>query len=207
MVARNIGLALALVLFTATRASAQDPGQTMPNPQAMQMQVQRIAEQRPREAEAAARAFLNLISMQRGQGSVETNVAWLESLKANDLGAYWQEVAQLTVQFDVVQNLVRRDSTRAALVTQLFGLEYMARTLQRAYRAAADTQREQIRSQIEKVIAAHFDYENQLRLFEIKDIERRLGEVRAETQRRLDKRAEFIKFAVDDIVRDAIRPR
>lgn len=182
------------------------PAQEMPNPQEMQVQIQRIAQQRPREAEAAARAFLNLISMQRGQGSLEPKLAWLESLKASDEGAYWQEVAQLTVQFDVVQNLVRRDSTRAALVTQMFGLEFMARTLQRAYRAAADTQREALRSQIEKVIAAHFDFENQLRLLEIKDIERRLSEVRTETQRRLDRRAEFIKFAVDDIVRDAIRP-
>jgi len=75
----------------------------------------------------------------------------------------WQEVAQLTVQFDVVQNLVRRDSTRAALVTQMFGLEYMARTLQRAYRAAADTQRESIRSQIEKVIAGHSEAVMRLR--------------------------------------------
>ena len=190
-------------VLVAQRAPAQD----MPNPQEMQMQIQRIAQQRPREAEAAARAFLNLISMQRGHGPVEPNLAWLESLKANDEGAYWREVAQLTVQFDVVQNLVRRDSTRAGLVTQMFGLEFMARTLQRAYRVAADTQREALRSQIEKVIAAHFDFENQLRLLEIKDIERRLAEVRAETQRRLDKRAEFIKFAVDDIIRDAIRPR
>jgi hypothetical protein len=89
----------------------------------------------------------------------------------------------------------------------MFGLEATARTLQRAYRGANEAQREDIRGQLEKVIAAHFDSENQLRLLEIKDIERRLGEVRAETQRRLDKRAEFIKFAVDDIVRDAIRPR
>jgi len=83
----------------------------------------------------------------------------------------------------------------------------MARTLQRAYRGANETQRETFRGQLEKVIGAHFDFDNQLRLLEIKDIERRLGEVRAETQRRLDKRAEFIKFSVDDIVRDAIRPR
>ena len=207
MVARNAGLALVLVLFPATRASAQDPGQAMPNPQAMQMQVQRITEQRPREAEAAARGFLHVISMQRGQGPAESSIAALDQLKANDPDAYWGEVAQLTVQFDVVQSLVRRDSVRAGLVTQMFGLEATARTLQRAYRGANETQRETIRSQLEKVIAAHFDYENQLRLFEIKDIERRLGEVRAETQHRLDKRAEFIQFAVDDIVRDAIRPR
>ena len=52
-----------------------------------------------------------------------------------------------------------------------------------------------------------FDLEDQLRALEIADIERRLTEVRAESQRRRERRAEFIKFAVDDIVRDAIRPR
>ena len=207
MVARSVRTALAFALVAATPARAQDPGQTMPNPQAMQMQVQQIMQQRPREAEAAARAFLQVISQQRGQGAVETKLTVLESLKSHDLEAYWREVAQLTVQFDVVQSLARRDSMRAGLVTQMFGLELMARTLQLAYRDANETQREAYRSQIEKVISAHFDFENQLRLLEIKDIERRLGEVRAETQRRVDKRAEFVKFAVDDIIRDAIRPR
>ncbi len=194
-------LTLAFVLV-ASAAAGQEP-----NPQAMQMQVQKIAQERPREAEAAARAFLQLISMQRGQGPVESSLALLDQLKAADPDGYWGEVAQLTVQFDVVQSLVRRDSVRAGLVTQMFGLEATARTLQRAYRGSNETQRESIRSQIEKVIAAHFDYENQLRLLEIKDIERRLGQVRAETQRRADKRAEFIRFAVDDIIRDATRPQ
>jgi uncharacterized protein (DUF1697 family) len=195
-------LTLAFVLIASPVA-----GQEMPNPQAMQMQVQKIAQERPREAEAAARAFLHLISMQRGQGPVESSLALLDQLKAADPDAYWGEVAQLTVQFDVVQGLVRRDSVRAGLVTQMFGLEATARTLQRAYRGSNETQREAIRGQIEKVIAAHFDYENQLRLFEIKDIERRLVQVRAETQRRVDRRAEFIRFAVDDIIRDATRPQ
>ena len=203
MVCRISALIGVLGLLAVSSSAAQD----MPNPQAMQMQVQQIAQQRPREAEAAARAFLHVISMQRGQGPEESSLALLEQLKASDPDSYWGEVAQLTVQFDVVQSLARRDSVRAGLVTQMFGLEAMARTLQRAYRSANETQRDGIRSQLEKVIAAHFDYENQLRLFEIKDIERRLSDVRAETQRRLDKRAEFIKFAVDDILRDAVRPR
>jgi len=194
------------LLLAASSARAQDQG-PMPNPQAMQMQVQQIAQQRPREAEAAARAFLHVIAMQRGQGPEESSLALLDQLKTGDLDAYWGEVAQLTVQFDVVQSLARRDSVRAGLVTQMFGLEAMARTLQRAYRSANETQRDGIRSQIEKVIGAHFDYENQLRRFEISDIERRLVEVRAETQRRVDKRAEFIRYAVDDIIRDAVRPR
>jgi len=207
MICRTSPLLLAagmLLAASSVRAQDQDP---MPNPQAMQMQVQRIAQERPREAEAAARAFLHVISMQRGQGPEEQSIALLDQLKASDPEGYWREVAQLTVQFDMVQNLVRRDSVRAGLVTQMFGLEAMARTLQRAYRSANESQRESTRSQLEKVIAAHFDYENQLRLLEIKDIERRLSEVRAESQRRRDKRAEFIKFAVDDIIRDAIRPR
>jgi hypothetical protein len=199
-------IAGAALLLTASSIRAQDQS-PMPNPQTMQVQVLRIAQERPREAEAEARAFLHVISQQRGQGPVESNLALLEQLKAYDPEAYWREVAQLTVQFEVVQNLARRDSMRAGLVTQMFGLEAMARTLERAYRGANETQRDGIRSQLEKVIAAHFDYENQLRLLEIKDIERRLSEVRAETKRRLDKRAEFIKFAVDDIIRDAIRPR
>lgn len=208
MVAGNVAFGLVLMLAPAAAVLAQDPTpQAMPSPQAMQMQVQRIAHERPREAEAAARAFLHVISQQRGQGPVETKLTVLESLKAHDLDAYWREVAQLTVQFDVVQNLARRDSMRAGLVTQMFGLELMARTLQLAYRDANDTKRDDYRSQLEKVISTHFDFENQLRLLEIKDIERRLAEVRAETARRVEKRAEFVKWTVDDIIRDAIRPR
>jgi len=199
-------LAAAGLLLTARGVRAQEPG-PMPNPQAMQMQAQQIAQQRPREAEAAARAFLHVIAMQKGQGPAESSIALLDQLKGSDLDAYWGEVGQLTVQFDLVQNLVRRDSVRAGLVTQMFGLESMARTLQRAYRGANEAQRETIRGQLEKLIGAHFDFENQLRLLEIADIERRLAEVRSESQRRRDKRAEFVKFAVDDIVRDAIRPR
>ena len=190
-------------MLVASAVAAQE----MPNPQAMQMQVQKIAQERPREAEAAARAFLHVISQQRGQGPVETKLTVLESLKAHDLEAYWREVAQLTVQFDVVQSLARRDSMRAGLVTQMFGLELMARTLQLAYRDANETQREGYRSQIEKVISTHFDFENQLRVLEINDIKRRLAEVQAETQRRIEKRAEFVKWAVDDIIRDATRPQ
>lgn len=204
MVARSLAL---IMLWLTTLAGAQQPGPQMPDPQAMQMQVQRIAQERPREAEAAARAFLHVIGQQRGQGPVEQSLAMLDQLKNSDPDAYWSEVGQLTVQFDVVQSLVRRDSLRAGLVTQMFGLEATARTLQRAYRGANETQREGVRSQLEKVIGAHFDYENQLRLFEIKDIERRLAEVRTETARRVEKRAEFVKWTVDDIIRDATRPR
>ena len=192
-----------LLSVLASSGVAQD----MPNPQTMQVQVQQIMQQRPREAEAAARAFLQVISMQRGMPRAEDRLAELDQLKSVSPDAYWGEVAQLTVQFDMVQNLTRRDSVRATLATMMFGLESMARTLQRAYGRATETQRDSIRAQLEKLMSNHFDIENQLRLLEIKDIERRLADVRAETQRRIEKRAEFIKFAVDDIIRDAIRPR
>lgn len=224
MAGHNIWVALALTVAVASRAVAQDPNaQDMPNPQAMQMQVQHIMQQRPREAEAAARAFLLIVAPDR--------VAGLDSLRqrANSVNGptylvegqpvagpladdqasneYWSEVAQLTVQFDMVQKLNQRDSVRAQLVGKMFGLEASARAVQRGYRTGNESQRTLYRSQLETLISHHFDLENQLRQLEIKDIQRRLADVQAETQRRIDKRAEFIKFAVDDIIRDAIRPR
>ena len=201
-------------------AASSGAAQEMPNPQAMQMQVQQIMQQRPREAEAAARAFLMLVAPERLSGldslRERANGTFNEPLVVIDgvpvssppsQDQYWMEVAQLTVQFDMVQKLNRRDSVRAQLVGKMFGLEANARAQQRAYRIASESRRPAIRTQIEALISQHFDIEDQLRSLEIADIERRLTEVRAESQRRRDKRAEFIKFAVDDIVRDAIRPR
>jgi molecular chaperone GrpE (heat shock protein) len=187
------------LLLAASSVHAQDMQDPMPNPQAMQMQVQRIAQERPREAEAASRGWL--------QNVAPDLIPPLDSLKAASPDEYWMEVAQLTVQFNVFQNVWRRDTVRAQLVGKMFGLEANARARQRAYRTASEAARVGIRSQIETLIAHHFDLEDQLRALEIKDIERRLADVRAESQRRIDKRAEFIKFAVDDIIRDAIRPR
>lgn len=199
----RISLLFASGFLAASVARAQE----MPNPQQMQMQVQQIMQQRPREAEAAARAFIHVISLQQGSGPADAGLATLDSLKTAAPEVYWSEVAQLTVQFDMVQKLVQRDSARAGLVTQMFGLELRARAQQRAYRGAAEARRAAIRSQIEALISQHFDIEDRLRALEIADIERRLGEVRAESQRRREKRAEFVRWAVDDIVRDAIRPR
>ena len=203
-----------LGLVAASSGVAQD----MPNPQAMQMQVQQIMQQRPREAEAAARAFLILVapnlvssldSMRPGLIIKEplVIVEGVPQSLSDGSDQYWGEVAQLTVQFGMVQKLAQRDSARSQLVGKMFGLEANARAQQRAYRTASESSRPAIRKQIEVLITQHFDLEDQLRAREIADIERRLADVRAESQRRRDKRAEFIKFAVDDIVRDAIRPR
>src|SRR5438874_6905976 len=216
MACRTEALIGVLGLLAGSSGVAQD----MPNPQAMQIQVQQIMQQRPREAEAAARAFLMLVAPERVNGldslREQANSANNQPLVVVDgvpvsgpppQDQYWMEVAQLTVQFDMVQKLNRRDSVRAQVVGKMFGLEANARAQQRAYRIASETNRPAIRKQIETLISQHFDLEDQLRALEIADIERRLAEVRAESQRRRDKRAEFIKFAVDDIVRDATRPQ
>jgi hypothetical protein len=179
--------------------AASLPAQEMPNPQQMQMQVQQIAQQRPREAEAASRAWLQNVAPEL--------ITSLDSLKTASPDQYWMEVGQLTVQFDVFQNVMRRDTVRAQLVGRMFGLEAQARARQRAYRTASEAVRSSLRSQIESLISQHFDLEDKLRGLEVADIERRLAEVRAETQRRREKRAEFVKWAVDDIIRDATRPQ
>ena len=94
LVTLGAGLALA-----ATMVRAQEP----PNPQfvqklEMQGQVQRIVQERPREAEAAARAFLHVIAMKdQPPFKVEDRLRELDSLKAHAVDAYWVEVAQLTV--------------------------------------------------------------------------------------------------------------
>ena len=216
MACRTEALIGVLGLLAASSGAAQD----MPNPQAMQMQVQQIMQQRPREAEAAARAFLMLVAPDRVNGldslREQANVANNQPIVVLDgvpvssppaQDQYWMEVAQLTVQFDMVQKLSRRDSVRAQLVGKMFGLEANARAQQRVFRTASESNRPAIRGKIEALITQHFDLEDQLRALEIADIERRLVDVRAESQRRREKRAEFIKFAVDDIIRDAIRPR
>ncbi len=201
-------------------AASASAAQEMPNPQAMQMQVQQIMQQRPREAEAAARAFLMLVAPERLKGldslREQANAGHNQPLVVVDgvpvssppsQDQYWMEVAQLTVQFDMVQKLNGRDSVRAQLVSRMFGLEANARAEQRAYRTASESNRPAIHRQIVVIIDQHFDLEDMLRDLEIADIERRLADVRAESQRRRDHRAEFIRFAVDDIVRDAVRPR
>src|ERR1051325_7759070 len=161
MASRNsLGVAVALLMIVAGTAPAQDP---MPNPQEMQMQVQHIMQERPREAEAAGRAWL--------QNVAPDLIPSLDSLKLTSGDQYWAEVGQLTVQFDVFQRLWRRDSVRAQLVGKMFGLEANARAQQRAYRNAAESARSAIRAKIEALITQHFDLEDQLRALEIADIE------------------------------------
>src|SRR5437773_12194495 len=110
----------------------------------MQKQVQFIMQERPRETEAASRAWL--------QNVAPDLIPSPDSLKASALEQYWTEVAQLTVQFGVFQNIWRRDSARAQLVGKMFGLEANARAQQRASRTASDATRAATRMQIEAPI-------------------------------------------------------
>src|SRR2546429_7553470 len=57
-----------LIGVLAVLAGSSGVAQDMPNPQAMQMQGQQIMQQRPRGAEAAARAFLMLVAPERVNG-------------------------------------------------------------------------------------------------------------------------------------------
>src|SRR5258708_27897073 len=99
-------------------AASSSAAEEMPNPQAMQVQVQQIMQQRPREAEAAARAFLMLVAPDRLNGldslRGRANGTFNEPLVVIDgvpvssppsQDQYWMDVAQLSVQFDMVQKL------------------------------------------------------------------------------------------------------
>ena len=203
MVVRNLPVVAVLILATATPVR----GQELPNPQRpefqalqMQAQIQLILMTRAPESEAAGRDWLQKIAPDL--------MPALDSLKQASHDQYWTEIAQLAAQQGMVSNIVyNKDSARAAVVTRMFGLEARARAQQRAYRNAAGASRPAIRARIEALMTQHFELEDQLRALEVADIERRLADVRAENQRRRDNRSEFIKFAVDDIVRDAMRPR
>src|SRR5205809_6735103 len=107
----------------------------------------------------------------------------------------------------MVQKLRRRDSDRAQLVGKMFGLEANARAQQRVFRTASESNRPAIRGKIEALITQHFDLKDKLRALEIADIERRLVDVRAESQRRREKRAEFVMVEWGDIIRGAIGQR
>ena len=203
MACRTKGLMIvaALMGLGGATAHAQDI------PPQLHEQRQKIERERPREAEAAARAFLHALTLQQeAPFQLERQLAELDSLKQRSPDHYWNEVALLTVQFEMVQNLVRRDSTRADLVTKMFGTEVSARGLQREYRGATEARRALIRRELEQLIDRHFGVEEKLREREVADIERRLAQVRAESQKRRDKRGEIVKWAVDDIIRDATRP-
>src|SRR5207249_11534357 len=63
-----------------------------------------------------------------------------------------------------------------------------------------------IRQRLQELLGRHFAAEDSLRSLEIADIEHRLEQVRAETERRRRERAELVRREVDEILRQAVRP-
>jgi flagellar biosynthesis/type III secretory pathway chaperone len=158
--------------------------------------LDQIARDRPPQAEAAASDLYARLQLQR---------AVLDSLRTRSLAEYWSEIAQLTVQRQML--LSQQDSSKARLMSQLFAAEAQARTLQRDYRVVSDSSRVRtIRQRLEELITRHMADEDSLRALEIADVERRLVQIRADAERRKRLRAELVRQQVEQILRDATRP-
>ena len=205
---RFLKVVVAIVVLAAARGAAQDSSQLAPLQAAqqalqqaaqqaqMRAMLEQIVRQRPVQAESAARVMLRRLQLQQQT---------LDSLRARSADQYWQEVAQLTVQAQVLQQM--GDSMRQQLMAQMFGAEARARTLQRAYRESTDSGQDRaIRERLQAVLERHLAAEDSMRSLEIADVERRLAQVRAETERRRRERATLVRQMVDEVLRDAKRP-
>lgn len=195
---RNLIALCALTALVHRTAVGQNPDSA----QAAQMRavIEQIARDRPPQAEAAASELYARLQLQR---------AVLDSLRTRSLAEYWGEVAQLTVQRQML--LSQQDSSKARLMSQLFASEAQARTLQRDYRDGYRTVDDSnhvriIRQRLEDLITRHMAAEDSLRQLEIADVERRLVQIRAEGDRRKRERALLVRAQVDQILRDALRP-
>jgi hypothetical protein len=199
---------------------AQDSAQAAHQAAEMRTAIEQIARDRPPQAEAAAREMVRRLQLER---------ATLDSLRQRSPAEYWAEVAQLTVQREMLAH--QEDSLRQRLMAQLFGTEARARALQRDYRevrggritvgngqpvvvvdgvAITDTTESgrvrAIRERLQVILERHFAAEDSLRSLEIADVERRLAQVRAETEHRRRERAALVRQMVDQVLRDAGRP-
>jgi len=129
-------LSVAATVALAAPAWSQDSAQQRglfgaPEIAAQQAQVrallEQIVRQRPVQAESAAREMVRRLQLEQQT---------LDSLRARSLDQYWQEVAQLTVQREMLAH--QADSLRQQLMAQMFGTEAQARALQRDYRRIMD---------------------------------------------------------------------
>lgn len=189
-----------LALPVSGTLAGQEPGMDA----AARQQIQAIARDRPPQAEAAARTFLSTIAPERGcHGGA---CAVLDELRARQPASYWMEIGQLTVQFDIFQQVMSRDTARARQVAVMFGTEFEARVLQRAWAGATEPQRRGMRTQLEALMTRHFEAEDALAALEVRDIRRRLADVESQSERRRTRRAELVRWAVDDIIHQAQRP-
>jgi hypothetical protein len=195
---RTLAAVFTLAVLVPAAAAAQ--GHVAAPPDEIQGHIQRIAHERPMQAVAAAHAFLQLA------GLGEHRIPRLDSLKTFNLDAYWMEVAHLAAHFHAVQNMSQRDTMRTGMLVHMFTSEAEARELQRRYRTAPAAERRAIEGRLTEVITRHFEIEDQMRNLELLDIQRRVTEIRAETERRQQRRAELVRWTVEGIIRDATKP-
>src|SRR5205807_2928815 len=120
---RNVVLVLAACVLVVPRVGAQDSAQQAAQQAELRAAIEQIARDRPPQAEMAARDLMRQLSLAQ---------ASLDSLRMKSLGEYWGEVAQLTVQREML--LHQADSLRRKLMGQLFATEAQARALQRQFR-------------------------------------------------------------------------
>ena len=187
-----IGLALGATVSLAGQDSIQAAAQQL---QLRQM-IEQIARDRPPQAEAMARKMMQVIQMQQSV---------YDSLRARSLAEYWAEVAQLAVQRQMLE--AQQDSMRRALMSQMFSAEARARGLQRAVRQGVDSAMERtIRDRLVTLLERHIAAEDSLRDLEVRDIERRIVEIRAETARRRREREVLVRRMVEQVLEDARRP-
>ena len=190
-----IPMALSLAVGAVGSAQAQDSTQLAQERQLRTM-IEQIARERPHQAELAAREMLRRLMIEQQM---------LDSLRARSTADYWSEIAQLTVQRQMLAS--QGDSARRALMSQMFGAEARARGLQRAVRDGVDsTQEGVIRVRLLTILERHLAAEDSLRDLEVADIERRLAQVRAETRRRRREREVLVRRMVEQVLEDARRP-
>jgi len=113
---------LAALAALATTARAQDSAQMAAQQTQVRAMVEQIARDRPPQAENAARDLLRQLQIEG---------AALDSLRQRSLAEYWAEVAQLTVQREMLMH--QADALRQKLMAQMFGAEAQARALQRDF--------------------------------------------------------------------------
>ncbi len=113
---------LAALAALATTARAQDSAQMAAQQAQVRAMVEQIARDRPPQAENAARDLLRQLQIEG---------AALDSLRRRSLAEYWAEVAQLTVQREMLMH--QADALRQKLMAQMFGAEAQARALQRDF--------------------------------------------------------------------------
>ena len=196
---RNVTpLAIGLALGATASLAGQDSVQAAAQQMQLRQMIEQIARERPQQAEVAAREMLRRLMLEQRM---------LDSLRARSTADYWAEIAQLTVQREMLK--AQEDSARRALMSQMFGAEAQARGLQRAYRdtgGADSAQARNIRQRLVTILERHLAAEDSLRDLEVADVERRIAQVRAETVRRRREREVLVRRMVEQVLEDARKP-